>query len=251
MTKLRLFVLAAAAAPALLLGACKKGSGDTAVGGGAAAAGPAIPAPPGGWVGQVRRTAVGGYLMGNPDAPVKVVEYGSRTCPHCAAFAKEGYAELKSDYIPTGRVSYEFRDYAIHAPDMAAILLGECGSPQAFFPILEQMFANQPAVFAKLENLPQGFEQQFAGKSAAQQAQVWGDYLGYVSFVGQRGIPQAKARACLSDETAIENYAKALAAANQRYGITGTPTFLINDEVQQQVVAWSQLEPKIQTALGG
>ncbi|USI72045.1 DsbA family protein [Sphingomonas morindae] len=251
MSKPRLVLLALAAAPALLLGACKKGAdgggGGTAVAG---AAGPVAPAPAGGWAAQVARTPEGGYRMGNPDAPVKLIEYGSRTCPHCAAFGTEGLPKLRDTYVSTGKVSYEFRDYAIHAPDLAAILLGQCVAPEAFFGLLEQMFADQPAVVEKLQALPPGFEAQLQGKSANAQAALWAQQLGYIGFVGQRGVPAAKAQACLADTKAVDAFAKAQADGTQKYNITGTPSFVLNGEPQASVYDWASLEPRLKAALG-
>ena len=68
---------------------------------------------PGGrdWANVVTRTAETGYRMGNPVAPVQLVEFGSRTCPHCAAFAASGMQPLVDKYVRTGKVSYEFRDW--------------------------------------------------------------------------------------------------------------------------------------------
>ena len=45
--------------------------------------------PVSGRVTTVVRTPAGGYRQGNPDAPVKLIEYGSRTCPTCARFAAD------------------------------------------------------------------------------------------------------------------------------------------------------------------
>jgi protein-disulfide isomerase len=61
------------------------------------------------WTRTVSATPEGGYRVGNPAAAVKLVEYGSLTCNHCATFAKEGMPPLLSRHVRTGRVSYEFR----------------------------------------------------------------------------------------------------------------------------------------------
>src|SRR5436309_16013442 len=57
------------------------------------------------------RTPEGGVRIGNPAAPVKLVEYGSITCPHCAAFSAEAAAALRASYVGPGRVSWEYRHY--------------------------------------------------------------------------------------------------------------------------------------------
>jgi hypothetical protein len=134
-----------AALPLLALAACG-GSGGDANSATPAAPVAAKPAPAGtAWVDTVVKTPEGGMRMGNPDAPLKIVEYGSRACPYCGKFDQEGFPALKEKYISAGKVSYEFREYPVHGPlDLGPILLGQCsGDTATFFPILDQMFANQ------------------------------------------------------------------------------------------------------------
>ena len=64
---------------------------------------------------------------------VPVIEYGSLTCPHCAAFSREVFPELKKDYIDTGKVRFIFREFARNALDVAAFVLARCvGDDKAF-----------------------------------------------------------------------------------------------------------------------
>ena len=238
----------AATALALALAGCHKQADDATVAPNAttaASSGPIGPAPAGGWTEQVVQTPEGGYLMGNPAAAVKLVEYGSRTCPHCGAFAKESMPEIKQ-MVGTGKLSYEFRDFPIHAPDLAAILLGQCNGAASFFPILESMFADQVNTLPKLETLPSDFQTNLTGKTANQQAAAWADYLGYTRFVGQRGVPQAKAQACLADPAAVQTLSTRLQKENGR--ITGTPSFTINDGDVFTGVEWPQVKAKLTAA---
>ena len=114
--------------------------------------------PPAGkqWVDVVAKTPEGGFRQGNPDAPIKLVEYGSRTCPTCGRFAAEGVEPLRAQFISTGQVSYEFRDFPLHgAPDFALALLNQCVGADAFFPMLDRMFANQSNFLDKQQKLPE------------------------------------------------------------------------------------------------
>ena len=240
--------LPALAAAALTLAACHKQADTNAAApaGNAtvAASGPVGTAPAGGWVEQVVQTPEGGFRMGNPDAPVKLVEYGSRTCPHCGEFAKEAMPEIKK-MVDSGKLSYEFRDFPIHAPDLAAILLGQCNGPSTFFPILEAMFADQVNTLPKLEKLPPSFQQSMQGKTPNEMAQMWANLLGYTGFVAQRGVPSAKAQACLADPKAVDAISARLQKENGR--IQFTPSFIINDG---EVVGgeWSDIKPKLVAA---
>ena len=87
--------------------------------------------PPAGqkWVDTASDTALGGVVIGNPDAPVKLVEYASHTCPHCALFAAEATGPLRDKYIASGVVSYGIRNQ-IHDPvDLDVAMLARCNGP--------------------------------------------------------------------------------------------------------------------------
>ena len=65
----------------------------------------------GDWTTIVAQTPEGGFLMGNPNAKVKLVEFGSMTCPHCAEFDETACKPLIDNYVKTGLVSCEFRNF--------------------------------------------------------------------------------------------------------------------------------------------
>src|SRR6476620_1838945 len=73
----------------------------------------ATPPAGGNWTNVVNATAAG-FMMGNPNAKVKLVEIGSLTCPHCKAFDDEGVPTLVDKYLKSGQVSWEFRPYLLH-----------------------------------------------------------------------------------------------------------------------------------------
>lgn len=238
--------------PALALLAGLSACGGGEAGGNNASAAPVAgaPAPAGqNWTETVVKTPEGGYRMGNPDAPIKLVEYGSRTCPTCGSFAREGFKPLTEQYVATGKVSFEFRDFLVHgAPDLAAAVTGACGGTAPFFPILEQMYANQMATLEVLEKTPQDFQAQLQGATPSRIATAWAERLGFVDFLKQRGVPEARVRQCLANEAAINDATKATEAAMQSNAVSGTPTFQINGETQQGIVSWSQLETALKAA---
>lgn len=240
--------IAFAALPFLLLAGCGDDKSATATV--APAAPVAAKAAPAGtkWVDVVTRTPEGGYRMGNPDAPVKLVEYGARTCPTCARFDQEGFPALKSGMIAAGKVSYEFRDYPVHgALDIGPILLGHCVEPAAFFPMLDEMMRNQATLLANEQKAAQG-AQALQGKPATEIARHFAESLGYLEFVKQRGVPEQKARACLADQGSLDVLAKNLQVADTAYKISGTPTFIINGRVADGVLDWAGLERSLKAA---
>lgn len=239
-----------AAVAALSLASC--GGNGTSSAGNVAASAPvaAKPAPAGqNWTEMVSKTPEGGYRMGNPDAAIKVVEYGSRTCPTCGAFGQTGQKPLTDNYVSTGKVSYEFRDYLVHGqPDFAPSLLGRCVGTATFFPLLEAMYMAQPQFEAKLADqaATTALQTQLQGKTPNEAAAAWGDYLGYVEFVKQRGIPEAKARACIADKAALDEII-AMMSKGDGASVTGTPTFIING-AKVDGVTWPDVEAALKRA---
>lgn len=242
-----------AAVLALLIASCGGGDGgNTANGTTPATPVAARPAPAGqNWVDTVVATPEWGYRMGNPDAPIKVIEYGSRACPFCAAFAAEGMEPLRQKYISTGKVSFEFRDYPIHgALDVAPILLGHCVDASVFFPLMEQMMANQPTLLAKEQEVGQRI-QATQGASPAQIATMFAEGLGYLDFVKQRGVPEAKARACLNDPAGLDALTKSTEKANNDFRVSSTPTLILNGTsmpLSNTEATWPQLERALKAA---
>src|SRR4051794_21708842 len=75
------------------------------------------------WTRTVTATADGGFKMGNPNARIAVVEYGSLTCPHCRHFAESGVKPLIAGYVRTGKATYEYRPLILSEIDVAATLV--------------------------------------------------------------------------------------------------------------------------------
>jgi len=200
------------------------------------------------WVAVVAATPEGGMRMGNPNAKVKLVEYGSRTCPHCALFDKEGLPALKAGPIAAGKLSYEFRDYPIHgAFDLGPILLGHCVSPAQFFPLLDAMFANQQALTAKAP-AAEAKVQAMSNPTPNQIAASFATDLGYVDFVQHRGMAPARAQACLASRAGVDRIVAVTNAAGKQYSVSGTPTFVINGTKADNVYDWAALQPLLVAA---
>lgn len=231
----------------LALAACsdKAGSGQQA------APVAAQPAPAGqDWTQTVAKTDEG-FVMGNPNAPIKLVEYGSRLCPTCGAFAREGFQPLTEGYVKTGKVSFEFREFLVHgAMDMPPALIGTCVGAEPFFPLLEEMFASQSSFIDAVQKAPAPVQQAIDAAPPAEKFRLMSDAMGLTDFVKQRGVSADKAQSCLTDAAAIDRLAK----QTQDHGpggdslVTGTPTFLINGKVVQGAIGWPDVEKALKQA---
>lgn len=207
---------------------------------------PIAPPQGGDWTKMVAATPEGGVLMGNPNAEVKIIEYGSLTCPHCAEFAEQGTPQLVDKYVKSGRVSYEFRNFLRDGLDMAMALVAHCAGPQKFFPLADAMYKGQREFFERAQAVPPE-QQQALGQNPAGFAQM----AGLQQWAAQRGVPSARSNACLANQTAMNQLMQTSSDATTQFpDFTGTPTFILNGKMLEERT-WDMLEPKIRGALGG
>jgi protein-disulfide isomerase len=199
------------------------------------------------WVDTVSVTPDGGFRMGNPDAAVKLVEYASFTCPHCAAFEAEASEKLQA-YVRKGSLSWEFRPFLLNAMDVAPSLLAGCQGAGPFFKLAEQLYADQANWAMKYQSLAPAEIQRIQALPEAQQFSALAKAGGLDQFFGARGLPAAKAEACLTDKAAADKLVALRAIGTDRDGVTGTPTFLINGTNAKDTFDWATLEPKLKAA---
>jgi protein-disulfide isomerase len=181
-----------------LLAACGQHSGgaDTASTGGGGAGAPVL--------------TDAGVAFGNPNAKVKVVEYASASCSHCAAFDAEIYPAFKKKYIDTGLVRYEFREF-LTSPEAyaaAAFALARCAGPAKYMSVVEAAFRGQQEMFAT-QNMRTPL------LKVAQSA----------------GMNEAQFEKCVSDPAALKAIADRVQKASTDEHIDSTPTIMVNGKV--------------------
>jgi protein-disulfide isomerase len=208
--------------------------------------------PPGGtWADVANETSAGGYVMGNPNAKVKLLEIGSLFCPFCRKFEEEGAPELVEKYVKTGNVSWEFRPYAIHGPiDVAAGIVVRCNGPKTFFPLSMALYKDQPVLEAKVQSVPQDKLNELQNLPTNQMFVAWANLLGLQDWAAARGVPQAKSNQCLADQKMIDREVQVMSDVNSQFPeFSGTPGFAINGKFIPKVGSWKELKPKLDEAL--
>lgn len=235
--------LAFASIVPLALGLAACGKGDEAAPAGLSGDPIAAIAPPAGklWAETVTISPEGGYVMGNPDAPIKVIEYGSLTCSHCAEFAEASGVELRDQFVASGRVSYEFRNLIRDGIDLTLAQLTRCAAPESFFALTDQVFANQKAFFESAQAASKEQQEGAFNAAPAQRGMAIATLVGAPDFFAARGVGKDAAAKCLADTAGAEKLATQSNEQGQKFGIEGTPTFFINGK-KQDFNAWPQLK---------
>lgn len=207
------------------------------------------------WTSVVSATPAGGFVMGNPKAKVRLVEYGSMTCPHCARFDESAVPTLIGKYVKSGQVSWEFRNYVRDAFDVSASMVARCNGAKSFFPLTREIFKQQKSWEAKIQAVPEGQLKASQDLPPNKEFAALAKVAGFPQMAAAHGVPVAKTSQCLSDADTVNKLIQIGTDANSKFpDFPGTPTFLINGSMvdlgpvtEDQV--WSSLEGKINAAL--
>lgn len=149
--------------------------------------------------------------LGQSDAPVEVIEYGSFTCPHCAAFEDEVFPQIKENYIDTGKVKFTFREAYFNKFDMWASLMARCGGEMKYFGIVDMIY---------------GTQNEWARKGS--EAEV-ADALRKIGRLA--GIENDTLDACMSDGEQLKALVTWYQANVEEDGFNSTPSFVIDGEL--------------------
>ena len=252
---IKLSILTGIVAAAFALTACnaeKTGNGATA-----ASNVPikAVPPPKGGdWTTVVATTPEGGFVMGNPNAKVKLVEYGSMTCPHCREFDEAAMTTLTNKYVKSGQVSFEFRNFVRDGYDMAASVIARCAGTSGFFGLTRQLYADQPDWVAKIQAADPAKMQAIGALPVNQQLTEVAKLADLQQYAAMRGLPVAKSSVCLADDQTPTRLVQIQTDVLAKYpDFPGTPTFIQDGkmvEIKAGESVWSQVEASINAALG-
>jgi protein-disulfide isomerase len=195
------------------------------------------------WTRVVVASPEGGFRIGNPNAPVKLVEYGSLTCSHCAHFEEEGVPVLMGKYVKSGRVSFEFRNYVRDQFDLAGAMLSRCAGTSGYFGLTGKILATQSQWLDRLRAIPRDDIQALQALPLPDQLARVAQITGFDGLAASHGLTPAKAKACLANQKAVERLTQMKQIAVDQHGVRGTPSFLINGKTAEGAHDWAALEP--------
>jgi len=144
-------------------------------------------------------------ILGNPDAPITIVEYASLTCPHCAHFANEVLPEIKKEWIDTGKAKFILRDFPLDEPALRAAMIARCAPPDRYYAFADTFFATQERWV---------------------RAPDYRESLARLAKLG--GMGKEEFDACLKNAELENRIVEGRLIASRELEVTATPTFFIN-----------------------
>ena len=200
------------------------------------------------WSQSVTTSPIGAFVVGNPAAKVRLVEYFSYTCHICADFAKAGTLPLKTAYVDRGLVLFEYRNLVRDPVDMTAALLARVGGAKAFAGNHQAIFAAFPAMIAKVQKATEAQKKSWFEGTTAERARKIAADTGLTALMRARGYTQAQLDAALDSEVAQAELTGMTNIGRSADNVQGTPSFFINGR-NAEVTAWPALKSKLDLAL--
>lgn len=167
--------------------------------------------------------------MGDPNAPVHMIEYGDFQCPYCLQFWQETEPQLIEEYVNTGKVYFEYRSFAFLGPEskLAAEAAYCAGDQERFWEYHDTLFTN------------------WSGENV-------GDFTAekLIQYAATAGLEMESFKKCLSDEKHRETVRQDAARA-EADGVHSTPTFIINGTKVEGAQPYNIFKHVIEELLNG
>jgi protein-disulfide isomerase len=197
-----------------------------------------------GWNYVVSLGADGSHVLGNPAAPVKLAEYISYTCPHCAQFTTESEGPLRIGYLSSGKVSVEVRHLLRDPIDLTVAMLTNCGPKEKFFLNHSAFMRSQDTWIRPMVSATPAQKQRWVSGTLLQRNQAIANDFRFYAIMQSRGYDRMTADKCLADQALAQRLGK---QAQQGYslGIRSTPSFTINGKLLDDTSEWSELRPQL------
>lgn len=193
-------------------------------------------------------TPQGTHLLGDPAAKIKLTEYISYTCSHCAHFHAEATAALQTTFVATGKGSVEIFPYIRNSVDLAAALLVQCGGPAHFVRLHDTFLNTQTQWATKISQINAAQQQRWDNGPVSGRLRAIAADLGFYQIMETNGVDRAQSDRCLGDEATAKRLAAQTEAATAA-GINGTPGFAIDGVVLTGTYDWEMLAPQLQARL--
>ena len=151
-------------------------------------------------------------MLGNPNAPITIIEFSDFQCPFCAKFHVDTLPQLKEKYISTGKVNFVYRDFpiqSIHPNAIPAALASECADDQGkFWEMHDMIFINMQ----NWKNLP-------IDQSVAL----------FKQYASQLVLDSDEFDSCMDSGKHLDEIRKDY-DDGRLYGVSGTPGFFVGNE---------------------
>ena len=164
--------------------------------------------------------------LGKPDAPIKMIEFASLTCGHCARFHNEVMPTIKEKYINNGKIFFTYKDFPLDKFALKASIISRCSGNKNYFSFLDVFYKKQ---------------------SSWTRSQDPFKSLLKIAKIG--GLKDEEIKVCVGNKSIEDGLLKDRLQSSKKYDITATPTIYLNGKKYTGDLTLEALELKINSLL--
>lgn len=158
-------------------------------------------------------------VMGDPDAPITIIEYASLTCGHCAAFHRNTMPRLKREWLDTGRAKLVYRDFPLDNNAATAAVIAHCAPDDQYYRILGVFFSRQTS-WARMD-----------------------DPVPVLAQIAEsRGLSREQIDACLANDGLVDGVLQSRIVGQKQHGVNSTPTFIVGERVINGAMSYEDFD---------
>lgn len=183
--------------------------------------------------------------IGNPEAELRLTEFVSYTCPHCATFTMQGEPPLQLAYIGSGKLKMEVRSVIRNDIDLVATMLAQCGDSDKFIRNHTMFMLTQRSWLPVAQRANQGQIARWTGPDKYAARRSIASDLGYYALMESRGYTRTDTDRCLADQAVADRLRANTDADFEEFGVQSTPSFAIDGQLLEGVHEWRTLESEL------
>ena len=164
--------------------------------------------------------------IGDDSASIKMIEFASLTCGHCAKFHNEVFPLIKKDYIDTGKISFIYRDFPLDKFALKASVIARCSGSDRFFSFLRVLY-NKQKDWTRTQD----------------------PFKSLLKIAKLGGLKNDEIKVCVGNKSIEDGILKERLNSTKTYEIKATPTIYFNEEKYEGDLTFEALKLKIDSLL--
>ncbi len=170
--------------------------------------------------------ALQSQTMGNESAPIKMIEFASLTCGHCAKFHNEVFPKLKKDYIDNGKIYFTYQDFPLDKFALKASVIARCSGTEKYFSFLKVLYKKQKDWTSSQD-----------------------PFKSLLKIAKLGGLKNDEIKVCVSNKSIEDGILKNRLNSTKKFEIKATPTIYINGKKYNGDLTYEALKLKLDSLI--
>jgi protein-disulfide isomerase len=164
--------------------------------------------------------------IGDQSAPIKIVEFASMTCGHCAKFHNEVFPSIKENFIDNGKVFFTYKDFPLDKYALKASVIARCSGGEKFFSFLKVIY-NKQKDWTRTKD----------------------PFKSLLKIAKLGGLKNDEIKVCVGNKSIEDGILKKRLESSKNFDITATPTLYFNGKKYQGDLSYDAIKLKIESLL--